>query len=311
LAPKDADDAPAELHPLIDICIRSWKALNPDWEVRVLNETTKSKWLDSSDLPTDYDKQAIQHKSDAVRIALLVKYGGVWIDASVFMLRPLEQILSPDPSVHNFMNLRTYWTQESIFEGRENYTHYVENWFMAVPPDDPLFSQVQACVKKLQPKLETWQPLAMTGLFSPRQLEEMFSMTINTYLSMHACFLKTLDEDAALWHWYNSASTYHINAGHAGLRLGKLLGWKQKGAHETKKRLFQSYDQELYDNLKGDEDVKMIKIGGKMRKVIWDLPRKAFWCEKSTFQRLFMEMGIWNEKECGPRPADDFWDAAS
>lgn len=69
---------------------RSWERLNPGWTVRA---------LDAANLPAYLDQQALQvvdrigfpaGKSDVVRLSLLNAHGGVWADATMLCMRPLD-----------------------------------------------------------------------------------------------------------------------------------------------------------------------------------------------------------------------------
>merc|ERR1712062_30786 len=65
-----------------------------------------------------------------------------------------------------------------------------------------------------------------TGIFSDRLIDEIISIGIADHLSLEmssftqACFLKTIDEDVGLWHWYNSVQVQHVG----GYRV-KGEGW--------------------------------------------------------------------------------------
>jgi hypothetical protein len=72
--------------PYNKMCFDGWKALNPDWDVRVLNKQTASNYIDNFD---EFDSISIQSRSDLLRIKLLEKYGGVWADASTLPMKPL------------------------------------------------------------------------------------------------------------------------------------------------------------------------------------------------------------------------------
>ena len=54
------------------------------------------QWLKRHELPKTYNSLAIAHKADAIRMALISKYGGVWMDASVLLLKPLDSLLGSD-----------------------------------------------------------------------------------------------------------------------------------------------------------------------------------------------------------------------
>lgn len=77
-------------------CIASWKKSMPDYEV--------IQW-DESNIDLDncqYAKEAYEHKkwafvSDYYRYEILYKYGGIYLDTDVMMLKSLEPILKQGP----------------------------------------------------------------------------------------------------------------------------------------------------------------------------------------------------------------------
>jgi hypothetical protein len=71
--------------PYNKMCFDGWKLLNPDWDIRILNEKTISNYIDHF----NFEGCTVQHQSDILRIKLLEKYGGVWADASTLPMKPL------------------------------------------------------------------------------------------------------------------------------------------------------------------------------------------------------------------------------
>jgi len=72
-------------------CIRNWRNVGGVKDIRVLNAFTVHKyisWGTLSHFSSITSSEA--HKSDLIRFHLLDTYGGVWIDASVFCVRPLD-----------------------------------------------------------------------------------------------------------------------------------------------------------------------------------------------------------------------------
>jgi mannosyltransferase OCH1-like enzyme len=72
--------------PYNKMCFDGWKLLNPDWDIRILNEKTVSNYIDNFN---DFEGCIVQHQADILRIKLLEKYGGVWADASTLPMKPL------------------------------------------------------------------------------------------------------------------------------------------------------------------------------------------------------------------------------
>lgn len=76
----------------------SWEAYNPDWTMQALDMATALELTDVLNPESDYyihedrfKQMRIQHKCDALRVVLLAKYGGLWVDASLQANRPLEE----------------------------------------------------------------------------------------------------------------------------------------------------------------------------------------------------------------------------
>lgn len=82
---------------LVRKCLHSWERNNPNWEFRCLDATSIERYIPLSQY-VDLNRQSLTAASlsDFVRILLLREFGGVWIDATLFCNRPLDDWL---PSV--------------------------------------------------------------------------------------------------------------------------------------------------------------------------------------------------------------------
>jgi hypothetical protein len=82
---------------LVWISVSSWKKNNPGYTINFLSEDTVSIFLTDNEIFTLKEnlKQTdtpIVHYSDLVRLKILQKYGGFWVDATLVLLRPLEDL---------------------------------------------------------------------------------------------------------------------------------------------------------------------------------------------------------------------------
>jgi len=71
---------------LVKACIHSWKRLNKGWDIKVwsdADEFVKSLWR-------VHKGRKIAAFSDILRISLLHEFGGVWADATLMCLQPLD-----------------------------------------------------------------------------------------------------------------------------------------------------------------------------------------------------------------------------
>ncbi len=79
---------------LVTKCLTSWERSNPTWEFRCLDATSIERYIPIRE-HVDLDRQSISAASlsDIVRIHLLHEFGGVWVDATLFCNRPLDDWL--------------------------------------------------------------------------------------------------------------------------------------------------------------------------------------------------------------------------
>lgn len=113
---------------LVRNCLDSWYKTLGDtgWEIRVLDFQTYSKYLDPEDLPKTFPiLHYVQMKSDCIRIALMKKYGGVYLDLSSLLVRDFGWI--EDLIYKEGKDFLVYSTV-GYDNGKDT---FLENWFMA------------------------------------------------------------------------------------------------------------------------------------------------------------------------------------
>ncbi len=80
---------------IVQKCYLSWKRDNPDWNVILLHDGNLSAYIDiAAIIEPNADNITRQAQSDIIRINLLQKYGGVWVDATCYCCQPLDKWLS-------------------------------------------------------------------------------------------------------------------------------------------------------------------------------------------------------------------------
>lgn len=110
---------------LVKLCLRSWRDLNPGWEVTCLDAGAPILAEIGAVLPPGLRPA---HRADVLRLALLDRHGGVWADASALCRAPLDHWL-------------TGRMQEGFFGfalTRAESDRPVDNWFLASTPGAPL-----------------------------------------------------------------------------------------------------------------------------------------------------------------------------
>lgn len=78
------DQTPA----LLNKCKRTWVEAHSDWAIHFLNSENLSEYIDLNATLPGYQAKNIPtvSLSNVIRLALLLKYSGVWFDATVFKL---------------------------------------------------------------------------------------------------------------------------------------------------------------------------------------------------------------------------------
>ena len=128
----------SELPTLLQKCINSWIVHLIDWEIVVLSTKTLESYISLDELPTTFFELSSPFKSDLLRLLLLEKYSGVWLDASLFVLDNFDWLLD-----HIERNQITHFTG---FKLRRN--KYFESWFIAAPTvRDPMIAKWYAMLK--------------------------------------------------------------------------------------------------------------------------------------------------------------------
>lgn len=110
--------------PVVEACVNTWRAYNPDWDIRLLTRETLSDHLtDPARIEQMLDTgKPIEATSNLLRVELLLAHGGVWADATDYCCRPLSE-----------------WIDDAAREGffafaRPSETNMVASWFLAGHP---------------------------------------------------------------------------------------------------------------------------------------------------------------------------------
>lgn len=107
--------------PLVQWNFDRWQCLNPSYELIILDETSCQTHL--ADLKIDLTGVSLQAKSDIIRLSLLDNSGGIWVDASVVPLIPLDDWIDDALAHSDFF----------AFE-RSGFVLPLSSWFLAARP---------------------------------------------------------------------------------------------------------------------------------------------------------------------------------
>ena len=79
----------------IKISYNSWHKTNPNYIFCHINNNNLFHYLNKNELPKNYNSKQIQHKADIIRLIILEKYGGIWMDSSILLYKSIEEIWEP------------------------------------------------------------------------------------------------------------------------------------------------------------------------------------------------------------------------
>lgn len=136
------------------VCIQRWRELNPDWRVILLNNETISDYVpEYHDIVKNSPPRRFPAKSDLLRILLLSKFGGVWADASLYPMLPLEDFIA---DIINDVGFFAYRFIPRSLRGMGN--RETVSWFLCVDRvNHPLINLwKKAFVNKFQ-NLKSWK----------------------------------------------------------------------------------------------------------------------------------------------------------
>jgi hypothetical protein len=108
-----------EKNGLVEVCLASWRKRNPDYRMVIMNDGNVQEHLPGFELPPG--TKTPQKFSDFVRLEALARHGGVWVDASLFCLQPLDEWLGSKSFCGFYIGDMTTKTEFPV----------IESWFLA------------------------------------------------------------------------------------------------------------------------------------------------------------------------------------
>ena len=111
---------------LVKMCFYSWKIRNPDFEIKFLDQDSIHKHIAIPDYINLFRNDITHQKyANHIRLNLLKKFGGIWVDANIYCFRPLNEWLN--------MEL----LEEGIFMFSNPFPdRIIANWFIASSADN-------------------------------------------------------------------------------------------------------------------------------------------------------------------------------
>jgi len=115
---------------LVRMCYESWCFHNPDYEIILLDNKSIDTYVKIDPRIRNNKNLSPQVISNIVRVKLLLKYGGVWADATLYCMKPLSSWIS------NYL-------QSGFFAfDRPKKTRMLCNWFLAGQKGNKMLKEI-------------------------------------------------------------------------------------------------------------------------------------------------------------------------
>ena len=181
----DSVEIPADVQPFFD----RRKRILTGWEHRILNKETVNEYIDKASFPEGLEKLKIQHQVDWIRLALLEKHGGCWMDARIIVNKAdeLESIYKEAMDVKPEMV--GFYTEK--FTKDKKPESYIENFFIMAPAKS---KTIELWKKELELSIQMTQPEYKKHIFKTLNVDNIYKPdNDDTYLTMHACLQSVLN----------------------------------------------------------------------------------------------------------------------
>ena len=157
---------------IVYINIQIIKKNNPDYLLILVDNTNVNKLIDLSNLNLN-DKNLFTPPrfSDYVRIALIEKYGGVYVDASLIIWKKLNLIIGKNDKCIFFENKYN----------RNKNNLALESWFIAAEPNNEF-------IKEIKNELFSINNYKNLKLYIKKMKEEKIKFQKNTKLEYHIIY---------------------------------------------------------------------------------------------------------------------------
>lgn len=135
-----------------EACIRSWTNHKNSFSIKILSPDTVGNFLPNfPKLPPNTPEQKI---SNLIRLMLLERYGGIWIDYSTIITQPLDWVLELMTISH--CEVLAFYNEHPDEYHKDHARPIIENGFLAAIPDSQFIkdwrSIYQQCIQNIDYK---------------------------------------------------------------------------------------------------------------------------------------------------------------
>ena len=171
-----------DIPKIVQISQNALRKHNPDYEVILITPKTLSLYVDQSELHPSFSSKSPAHQSDIIRMVLLCKFGGCWVDASMLWNKSIDDMFKKKQHVEfSGFYISKYSDSEKV----------IENWFIRCSPNSKFI--------KLWKK-EFYEAMNHKVLYVLRHnhQRQKISLQSTLYLTQHLCALSVLSKHPEL-----------------------------------------------------------------------------------------------------------------
>jgi hypothetical protein len=122
--------------PTVAACLRSWNAHSPGFRINFLNRSNIAEYLPS--FPELPEHIPVQKVSNLIRLMLLERYGGIWMDSSTLVTQSLAWVIHMlDASEYEMLAFYNEFPDEYV---TNHDRPIIENGFIAAKPNSQFIS---------------------------------------------------------------------------------------------------------------------------------------------------------------------------
>lgn len=222
---------------IVKMCVSQIYKQNTSCKIYLIDKNNYSDFVDISEEIMEKmrtGKIILAHFSDMIRFQLLARFGGVWVDATLFTTAPMDTAV---------FNAHFYSVHSEVLTGEPSYAKWT-NFFMTTPPNSPLFLFVEEFLKTYFRTFDhaidyyvTFYAMVIAGKLIPEVQKWMNSVPINNELCFH--LYPTLNKDSSRGIAYLNGNTTIFKLSH---HKNKSLCQKRFGKETTYGYLIRNFE---------------------------------------------------------------------
>ena len=133
-----------EVPEFVKKCRKNWAKFAPNYEIRYLNKNNIEDYI--TNMPDNWQSLPPYRQADVLRLKLLEKYGGIWMDASILLLENPDKFVGGDVTLFTTPNTTN---RDPVYE----------NWFIASTKNNEIIKkwivEVEKAIKDPNAYLES------------------------------------------------------------------------------------------------------------------------------------------------------------